>query len=135
MACSVSGRLGLDDSLDINENLTLARAVTINGTLFPTGTNFVVNDSFHTQNRFYGGQVGLDMEYKLGNWVFDAKPMVALGSTNEVVNINGNTIITVPGVSTNAYSGGLLAELRISAITAAMRSLPCPNWAYRLPVQ
>ena len=102
--------MGLDDNLGITENLNLARGVTINGTPFPTGTTFLVNDSFNTQNRFYGGQIGLDMECKTGNWIFDAKPMVALGATNQIVNINGGTTITVPGVGTTSYSGGLLAQ-------------------------
>jgi len=73
------------------------------------GGGFLVSDRFTTRNRFYGGQVGLDTELRRGRWFLDLKGKIALGSNNQVVNINGNTIITDPRTGTTALTGGLLA--------------------------
>jgi hypothetical protein len=102
--------MGLDDNLNINEALSLARGASINGTSFPAGTSFLVSDNFRTQNRFYGGQVGLDAECRLRNWIFGVKTKVALGNTNSIVDINGGTVINVPGQGASAFNGGLLTQ-------------------------
>jgi hypothetical protein len=92
--------LGLDEDLGINESLR---------TLQVPGGGFAVSDNFNTRNRFYGGQIGLDTELRRGRWFLDLKGKVALGSNNEVVNINGTTVITDPRTGTSVLSGGLLA--------------------------
>jgi hypothetical protein len=92
--------LGLDENLNINESLQ---------TLQVPGGGFRVWDGFGATNRFYGGQVGLDTELRRGRWFLDLKGKIALGSNNQVVNINGNTVITDPRTGTTALTGGLLA--------------------------
>ncbi len=92
--------LALDESLNINEALQ---------TLQVAGGGFRVWDGFGANNRFYGGQVGLDTELRRGRWFLDLKSKIALGSNNQVVNINGNTITTDPRTGTSTLTGGLLA--------------------------
>jgi hypothetical protein len=102
--------MGLDDDLNINESLLLVRGAVINGTTFPDGTSFFVNDRFKTTNRFYGGQVGLDMECRCRNWIFGLKTKLALGATSELAEVTGGTIINVPGQGTSNFNGGLLTQ-------------------------
>ena len=68
-----------------------------------------VNDSFTTHNQFYGGQIGFDSEWKHGAWSFDVKGKLALGATQQQLNINGVETITPAGGATSTFNGGLLA--------------------------
>jgi hypothetical protein len=92
--------IGLDDNLQIGEALS---------TLATPGGGFQISDSFSTRNRFYGGQVGLDTEYRYNRWFIDLKAKVALGSNHEVVKISGSTITHDPLAGTTFANGGLLA--------------------------
>jgi hypothetical protein len=94
--------LGLDETLDVNESLAV-----IGGT--SAGQQFTINDHFGTQNRFYGGQLGLLSEVRCSRWIFDLNAKVALGSTTEMVAISGSTGITPLGGATQTFNGGLLA--------------------------
>jgi hypothetical protein len=101
----------LDEGLHITENATSEVPFTSEtGVPFPAGTNVVVSDRFDTHNQFYGGQVGLDAELRRGRWSLDLRSKVALGDMHEVVNINGNQLLTGPrGVPQQTFPGGLLA--------------------------
>ena len=92
--------LALDEGLSVSENL-------IGVTTLPglNGATFGVSDTFSTQNRFYGGQVGLAGQYKVNRWVLDGSLKVALGTTQETVSINGGTVI-----NGQPFVGGLLAQ-------------------------
>jgi hypothetical protein len=93
--------LALDESLSVNENLTV---------LLPGGGGFVVNDRFAVHNNFYGTQVGLAGEYRIGAWSIGLKTTVALGPTQQIVDITGNTRISPPGgAAPSNLAGGLLA--------------------------
>jgi len=93
--------LGLDENLNFN---AITSATSLTG--LPAGfTERSISDHFSTQNRFYGGQVGLVMEYRCGCWVFDLTSKLALGVTRETANINGATMDSGPGVSTFIPSG------------------------------
>jgi hypothetical protein len=82
--------------------------------MFTAGPNanasFVLNDRFAARNDFYGGQLGLKTEWSWGRWRLDATGKVALGSSHEVVDINGNTLITPPTGAPASFVGGLLAQ-------------------------
>jgi hypothetical protein len=75
----------------------------------PAGTEFIVRDSFATRNQFYGGQLGLRNEWSWNRWQLDLTGKVAVGDTHQIVDINGNTTITVPGMAPVTANGGLLA--------------------------
>src|SRR4051794_8946571 len=85
----------LDESLSITENLVTTTALPIPNTtptaFLPAGTTFLVNDKFSTYNRFYGGQVGLAGEWRLGDWSLGYFSKVAVGTTEQVVKISGST--------------------------------------------
>ncbi len=92
--------LALDEGLTISENL-------VGVTPLPglNGSTFNVVDSFSTQNRFYGGQVGLAGQYRWNRWVLDSSLKLAVGTTQESVSINGGTAI-----NGQPFTGGLLAQ-------------------------
>jgi hypothetical protein len=93
-------QLGLNESLDVTENL-----------LVPAGTTFLINDHFATHNRFYGAQIGAAAEYRIGRWVFDLNTKVGMGPTQQIVDISGSTVTTPPpgGGPQTVATGGLLA--------------------------
>jgi hypothetical protein len=90
--------IGLDETLQIAE-------VRTDLTSPPSGP-VLVDDRFRTSNRFYGAQVGALSEFHLGKWFVDVDGRVALGSTHQVVDING--VSSVNGGP--PISGGLLAQ-------------------------
>lgn len=96
--------LSLRDSLHIQET-----EINVGIPDLPIGTRFDLNDNFDTRNRFNGGQIGLDAEYRSGCWFVGATGKVALGSTRQGVTINGNTDGEVPGGTRVSNPGGLLA--------------------------
>jgi hypothetical protein len=96
--------------LNLTERLQVAENV--NTTTAPAADpNFLVNDSFGTRNNFYGGQVGLDGEYRWCRWYVGATGKLAAGDMHESVNINGSTTISgiAGGVGDGTFPGGLLA--------------------------
>jgi hypothetical protein len=94
-------QLGLDESLTITEHLA-----TTNGTNMRT----VVRDRFETNNRFYGGQVGLAGEYRFGMWSLGFMSKVALGNTQEVSHLSGFTSQAVGFAPPVVLPGGLLVQ-------------------------
>jgi hypothetical protein len=79
------------------------------GTIVGPGNVLGKNDTFETRNQFYGGQLGIKAEIRRGNWFFYSKTKLALGNTQQVVNINGSSTLT-PVVGTPiTVPGGLLA--------------------------
>jgi hypothetical protein len=104
--------LGLNDDLNIDESLIYLRGARVanRSIVVPAGSTIEVGDQFKTINRFYGGNIGLDMECRRGNWIFGLKPQIGIGGTVQTVEINGNTTIGIPGQPTQNFSGGLLAQ-------------------------
>jgi hypothetical protein len=96
--------LELDESLNITEDLLALPTVPTFG-----GDTIIVSDRFGTRNQFYGGQVGVDGEYRLGSWFIDGRAKIALGDNHETLNIGGNQVITTPAGVTSVFTGGLLA--------------------------
>ncbi len=93
--------LGLDETLQVNEALT---------SLLPGSPGSIyVQDKFKTQNTFYGGQLGLDSEYRWGRWFVDLNSRVALGDVHQVVDVSGATLIS-DSTGVHLSSGGLLAQ-------------------------
>ncbi len=87
--------LALDEDLIIGESLQAVQA--------PVA--FTLNDTFRVQNRFNGGQIGLESEWRRNRWSLDLKAKVAIGDVSEHVDIMGST------VTNGAFAGhGLLAQ-------------------------
>jgi hypothetical protein len=70
----------------------------------------LINDQFDTQNRYYGGQIGLRTEYYWGRAAVSLAGKVALGSTREAINIRGATVIETSFTTPALINSGLLAE-------------------------
>jgi len=63
-------------------------------TLGGAGFNASFSDTFTTYNQFLGGQVGVDMHYKMGRITFGVVGKVAVGPNYQTILINGQTIVT-----------------------------------------
>jgi hypothetical protein len=98
--------LSLQDQVGVSENLTSTDPAQIAA---PLGTNVIVQDRFRTTNQFHGADIGLAGEIRWNKWSLGATARVALGCTNERVEINGVSTITVPGFAPVTSPGGLLA--------------------------
>ena len=97
--------LNLNEDLSITENVMNLPTAPMN-----PNVNAIVFDDFSTRNQFYGAQVGLDGEFGRGPWSLDVLGKLALGDTNQRININGGQQVTnlATGVTT-PFVGGLLA--------------------------
>ena len=98
--------------LELRESLTIVETANfLPGGPFPTlaGRSFVATDRFATRNDFYGGQLGIDAKFNRGNWLLNLRALVGLGTTHQVVDIQGSQrVVDAAGVVTN-FQGGLLA--------------------------
>ena len=104
--------LELNESLVINANSTLFSTTTYQDNVgnvlatAPPGSGVNVVDYFGTHNRFYGGQMGVQFQHRIGRWYLGAVTKLALGATNERINVNGNTYVTpVNGAPVNLGGG------------------------------
>jgi hypothetical protein len=97
--------VGLDQSQQITSQQT--GLLTSSGRL--VGGTLLSSDRFAAQNRFYGGQVGLQLGTNWGPWTFDLKGQVALGETNQTVDITGGTLIN-RGSGPQFIGSGVLAQ-------------------------
>ena len=74
------------------------------------GTTRDLFDRFDTDNRFHGGEFGVELHQKMNCWSLDLLGKVALGRTVTDVVIDGRTTNTVPNVGAATFVGGLLAQ-------------------------
>jgi hypothetical protein len=95
--------LELDEDLQVTENLV--RLDPAGG----PGTGILLFDSFSTKNQFYGGQLGVDGEFRRNRFFVGGTVKLALGVMHEQVSVNGNTVFLVPGLAPISGTGGLLA--------------------------
>jgi hypothetical protein len=99
--------------MQLNEGIGVTESSVVNSALpagspFFGGSTISISDQFDTRNNFYGGQVGLRGELRTGRMFVEVQGKVALGVTNQVVDINGSTVITASnGVSTVTPAGFL----------------------------
>lgn len=106
----IDGLLGYRH-LDLTEQLT----ITENLNVFQNGArvgNIIVNDSFKTQNRFNGGQIGLAGERRIGQrWFINGWAKIAFGNVHQTVTIDGTTQFSgFPAPAINGVRpGGVMA--------------------------
>jgi hypothetical protein len=98
--------LGLDDHLNVSENIAGLGAA--------TGFLFQSSDGFTTRNRFNGGQIGLDGEWRRNRWSVDCSAKFAFGNVNETAIVTGATSSSFLGAPLGGpASGGLLTVGRV----------------------
>jgi hypothetical protein len=68
-----------------------------------------ITDSFRTENRFHGGQIGVAGSFQRGRWTLDPRATVAFGTVRQTVDINGVQSLTFPNGGVLNTAGGLLA--------------------------
>ena len=96
--------LSLQDDLNIDESVRVAPAVPLLG-----GRSFQVSDEFNARTRFYGGQVGVRGQYQYNRLWVNVQGKIALGSSDESVQIQGSTQTTYPNGTRTTIPAGLLA--------------------------
>lgn len=89
--------LRLKDEVKIDEQFKFA------------GNSVGLQDGFSIDNRFYGGQVGVEAGVRHGMLTIDFRGKIALGQMQQVANVNGLTNVLAPDGSTTLFEGGLLA--------------------------
>jgi hypothetical protein len=103
--------------LNLQESLTVTQFTALldngvagfNGTPVLSPNALSLTDNFDVRNEFFGGQVGLRGEFELGPMLLGLSTRVALGSTNQIVDIRGNTNLLSPGGVVGTAPGALLA--------------------------
>jgi hypothetical protein len=101
--------LQLDEGLGITESSQVNPALPAGSPLFG-GSTIAGSDQFDTRNSFYGGQIGAHAEIWWGRLFADVIGKVALGATNEAVDVHGTTVITSPAGTTSVTPAGFLAS-------------------------
>ena len=92
--------------LDLQEKLELS------GTLTTSGGDItdVFDESFRTRNQFVGGQIGARIGRQYGPLFAVVTPKVALGSTHQVVDINGSITESGTGILPHTFPGAILTQ-------------------------
>ena len=58
------------------------------------------SDTFATYNQFFGGQVGVEWQYRMGRFSLGVLSKVAVGPNYQTIKINGETVQTTLGTAT-----------------------------------
>ncbi len=95
--------------LHYQDGLTIREALTPLSDFVVPGTRIDLEDSFRARDDFYGIKLGLDCQRHRGRWSLEVRPELSVGIMHRQVKINGETVVTIPGVPTNVMEGGLLA--------------------------
>ncbi len=96
--------------MELREGLGIAEDTRVApGAAVFAGSDISAFDQFDTQNRFYGGQLGIKSELRWKRLFVNGNMKVALGDTHQAVEINGATRITTPGGVVTNLPGNLLA--------------------------
>ncbi len=98
--------LGVSDEVSIEEDSTTL--VPLPGIAFATRTQLL--DRFTTQNNFNGFVMGLNGERKFGFWYVGGKATLAIGGVQQIVTIDGRTVITQANGQSNATFQGLYTQ-------------------------
>jgi len=97
--------LELSEGVEIFENLT---ATDPQGPLL-LGTRLELHDVFTSESQFQGVELGLVGEAAGTQYFVSGECRIALGQSQHRLNIDGSTVVSVPGQSNIGFPGGLLA--------------------------
>ncbi len=102
----------LDEGVWIQENLRVFADGTDLNAQGLVGTTINVFDSFRTTNQFHGADLGYTTKITHGRWTFDLLSKIALGNTQSIQTIEGQTVVTPvpPGAVQTIENTGLLAQ-------------------------
>ena len=101
--------------LDLNESLRITETsvqqlafADVDASIRP-GDQATVFDNFATHNRFYGGQIGASGEWQFGRWSLEGCVKLAIGVTQQTVDIDGGQRIVSLDGRVQSFVGGLYA--------------------------
>jgi hypothetical protein len=113
ISCALNGVVGfryagLQEGLTVSQQSQLLPGNTAPyaGITVAAPTSLLVEDRFHTNNNFYGGQLGLQWQASVGRWYTSVTAKVGLGLMNQEVRIEGMSGSSNP---TAAVGGSTLA--------------------------
>lgn len=101
--------INLDEKLRIQSTATTVPAVDIFTGQNLGSTATVTNEEFSTYNRFYGGQVGGQLEYSVGPARLELIGKLAFGATQETVKIKGSRQLNLFDATSIGSNSGVLA--------------------------
>lgn len=93
----------LDEDLLMRENIIAGPTAPL-----PVGTLITVEDRFDTDNTFYGGQLGGRAQFQRGGVFVDVRGSVALGVTQQFIQISGSQVVARANGGADIFTGGLL---------------------------
>jgi hypothetical protein len=94
--------LSLDEGLNIHES-----SQDIPGLGVP-GNSYLLSENYITHNRFYGGEVGAEYEYRFGSLITDFGGKAAFGVVEQTARNSAFTSITEPnGIVTSSFDRAL----------------------------
>jgi hypothetical protein len=74
------------------------------------GTQVELFDEFRTRNRFVGAVLGFETKKRFCHWTLDFQGLMSVGNTQSFVDVQGQTVTSVPGAGNSLFRGGLLAQ-------------------------
>lgn len=94
----------LKDFIRVNEATVSLSGPTI-------GSTFSLYDQFESENKFHGGEFGIRIiKQKNFCWSFECSAQIALGNTQSLVQIDGQTVATARDGSSTTTDVGLLTQ-------------------------
>jgi hypothetical protein len=104
--------LGLDESFAVNSRTTALPngIIAFNGTNFTTGGTSIIDDTFTTRNRFFGGSLGGRLNYDGDRLSASFGWRIAGGIAQQQSQIAGTTRFITPQGASTVINGGFLVN-------------------------
>jgi hypothetical protein len=104
-------------AVKLDEDLQVATAfaplttdlLTFRGATVNAPSSLATIDSYQAQNKFYGFELGGRLEWTGGDLTVSALGKIALGGTQELLRVLGESALLTPGAATVTAPGGVLA--------------------------
>ncbi len=92
-----------------DEGLNIRQTINPTSASFVPGTQLDSVDNFNTRNEFHGADFGFRTQLFWQSFSLDLLTKLAVGRLQRTIDIEGNTVTTVPGVAPVTQAGGVLA--------------------------
>jgi hypothetical protein len=104
--------LDLEEELAIGDSIIplQAGAFLFQGGPADPPSTLAITDRFRTVNRFYGGQFGGRLHWRMDRFHVAVTGKLALGVTDEAISVDGSTLLITPGAPAVSSPGGILAQ-------------------------
>jgi len=111
----------MDEKLTIDQRSNAIDGASVAfGVPFPTPQGIAVRDTFDARNQFFGGQLGVRVAASWRQIFFAAQGKCALGTTHQVLNVNGISTLNFPSVT----GGGVTVPLPPATVPGGRFAVP-----------